>query len=65
MSHPNDYKTQKTQFALFNLVLNALVSGIGSMSNKKYHNINLKGLMKRFYKGAIGECYSSSRTFYV
>ncbi|QLG43974.1 hypothetical protein [Costertonia aggregata] len=53
-AQPDNFKTQRTKMALYNVGVNALFGGVGSLINKKADETNFKTFINGFYKGAIG-----------
>jgi hypothetical protein len=54
----DNFKSQRTKMALFNVGVNGLFGGIGSLINKKAGEANFKTFINGFYKGAIGGAIS-------
>lgn len=50
----NDFTNQRAEFALFNIGLNGLIGGVGSIINTKQEKPNFETFANGFYKGAIG-----------
>lgn len=50
----SEFKNQRAQLAVFNIGLNGLIGGIGSMLNQKDEEASFQTFAKGFYKGAIG-----------
>jgi hypothetical protein len=50
----DNFKSDRTELAIFNIGVNALFGGIGSLINKKDNDTNFKTFANGFYKGAIG-----------
>jgi len=50
----NDFQSERTKMAVFNIGINGLVGGIGSLINNKEEKTNFKTFLNGFYKGALG-----------
>ncbi len=50
----NDFGRQRSQMALYNVGLNGLIGGLGSLINQKDGNADFKTFARGFYKGAAG-----------
>lgn len=50
----NKFQSERTKMAAFNIGINGLIGGIGSLINNKEEKINFKTFINGFYKGAIG-----------
>lgn len=50
----DNFRSQRTKMAAFNIGINGLFGGVGSVINKKDGDKNFKTFVKGFYKGAIG-----------
>lgn len=50
----DNFKSQRVRMAAFNIGVNGLLAGIGSLINKKSNENSLKTFCNGFYKGAIG-----------
>ncbi|OEJ99826.1 hypothetical protein BFP71_09755 [Roseivirga misakiensis] len=53
-SQNSEFKNQRAELAIFNVGMNGLVAGLGSVINKKGGDANFKTFLNGFYKGAIG-----------
>jgi hypothetical protein len=50
----DNFRSERTKMAIFNVGVNGLFGGIGSLINKKEGDKNFKTFINGFYKGAIG-----------
>lgn len=50
----DNFQSERTKMAAFNIGINGLFGGIGSLINKKDEETNFKTFLNGFYKGAIG-----------
>lgn len=50
----NNFQSERTKMAVFNIGVNGLFGGIGSLINKKEGDKNFRTFINGFYKGAIG-----------
>lgn len=50
----SDFRTQRAQLAVFNIGLNGLFGGLGSLINQNKGSHNFHTFINGFYKGAIG-----------
>ncbi len=50
----NNFKSERTKIAVFNIGFNGVIGGIGSLINKKDGDKNFNTFINGFYKGAIG-----------
>lgn len=50
----DNFRSERTKMAIFNIGINGLFGGIGSIINKKDGDKNFRTFINGFYKGAIG-----------
>ena len=50
----NNFQSERTKMAAFNIGINGLFGGIGSLINNNDKETNFKTFLNGFYKGAIG-----------
>ncbi len=50
----DNFRSERTKMAIFNVGVNGLFGGIGSLINKKEGDKNFRTFINGFYKGAIG-----------
>lgn len=50
----NDFQSERAKMAVFNIGINGLIGGIGSLINNKEEKTNFKTFINGFYKGGIG-----------
>ncbi|WKN41162.1 hypothetical protein [Tunicatimonas pelagia] len=54
IAQSSEFKTQRAQLAVFNIGLNGLIGGVGSLINNNDGQANFRTFARGFYKGAIG-----------